>query len=171
MKIVWRRWQDGLLKKIRSSESRPVDDGDDESSHVASLMTPSGLVPLHEGLCISTLYDLWVADCDFNITQGMCEDIEEVDGVETFDVATRYRFRVGIGRLFNGDAVRRDIAEMLDADDIVADAKSKAGMAYSHYAIYCDGGEAKFVGGDDENSVINKAENVRNLVCYSWDSE
>ena len=35
--------------------------------------------------------------------------IEKTDGVETFDVFTRYRFRVGVGKAFSDSETMREI--------------------------------------------------------------
>ena len=45
-------------------------------------------------------FNFWVGHTNFNIGHGVAKTIEQVDGVETLDIYTRYRMRVCIGRHF-----------------------------------------------------------------------
>jgi hypothetical protein len=43
------------------------------------------------------------------VTEEIYDVIEEVDGVEILDIFTRYRFRIGIGEVFDAGTVMRDV--------------------------------------------------------------
>lgn len=57
--------------------------------------------------------DLWIAHARTRITPSLGRKIESVDGVETFDAFTPYRFRVGIAKLFDSDLVKQKIANLV----------------------------------------------------------
>lgn len=56
---------------------------------------------------------LWIGHTRTNITPKLAANIAKVEGVETLDVITRYRFRVGIGKLFNDRKIKSSIAELI----------------------------------------------------------
>jgi hypothetical protein len=73
-----------------------------------AVVGPLGIIPLHEDSLPSVLFNFWMGHTNFDITTGptgVKEKIEAVAGVETLDVFTRYRFRLGIGRAFDEKVV------------------------------------------------------------------
>lgn len=63
---------------------------------------------------LSDDFNLWIAYTNFNISRQDIENIESINGVESLDVYSRYRIRVGIGKLFKEDKVKEDIEYILD---------------------------------------------------------
>jgi hypothetical protein len=70
---------------------------------------PIGLVPLNEANLPSSLFNFWMGYTTFELTDDLEDAIERVDGVETLDVFTRYRFRVAVGRAHDDKNVRAAI--------------------------------------------------------------
>lgn len=62
------------------------------------LVGPMGVVPLTEHGIPSKVYDFWMGHANFNITEDIAHTIEEVPGVESLDIFTRYRFRLAVGK-------------------------------------------------------------------------
>jgi hypothetical protein len=129
--IVWQKWSDPLgeddLESIpeeeSSEEAEPVfyEDEDDRSEHETGeaiefykkptrvIMTPMGIIPYTENTASNKIFNFWLGHTNFDITMPVCRIIEQVRGVETLDIFTRYRFRIGIGKLFETSLVINDI--------------------------------------------------------------
>jgi hypothetical protein len=58
-------------------------------------------------------FDCWVGHTNFNITNSIKKALEESEGVEILKLTSRYRFFIGVGRMFDFTDVRRDIEEKL----------------------------------------------------------
>lgn len=79
--------------------------------HIRVMATPMGIIPVNENTSSSKIFNFWVGHTNFNITKSVARIIEDTDGVETLDIFTRYRFRIGIGKVFTDSEVMRDINE------------------------------------------------------------
>jgi len=73
------------------------------------LSTPMGMIPLNEQTLSSKIFNFWTGHTNFNITADIHNIIEQTEGVETLDVFTRYRLRVGVGKAFDDGVVLREI--------------------------------------------------------------
>lgn len=58
-------------------------------------------------------FDCWVGHTNFNISNTIKKTLEEVEGVEILRITSRYRFFIGVGRMFDFTDVRQDIEEKL----------------------------------------------------------
>jgi len=77
------------------------------------ITTPMGLVPLTEYTIPSKIFNFWVGHTNFTITDAVAEIIDEAEGVETLDIFTRYRLRIGIGHVFDSQLVKYNIEQLL----------------------------------------------------------
>jgi hypothetical protein len=75
--------------------------------------TSVGIIPIMDHHYISNNFSLWVGHTNFDITKSVAETIEKVDGVETLEIYSRYRFRVAIGKMFDFQEVRLAIENEL----------------------------------------------------------
>lgn len=78
-------------------------------SKIPMMMTPMGLIPYTENTACGKIFNFWMGHSNFNITQKISNKIEDIDGVETLDIFTRYRFRIGIGKAFKDSEVMHNI--------------------------------------------------------------
>ena len=62
-----------------------------------------------EHVNLSANFDCWLGHTNFNITEDVLTKLEELDGVEVLKVCSRYRFFVGIGKMFDFKEVRKTI--------------------------------------------------------------
>jgi len=62
-------------------------------------------------------FDLWYLHTNFEIKLQDVENIEQVPGVESLDIYSRYRLRIGFGKLFDRDKVKKDVEYMLDSSE------------------------------------------------------
>lgn len=76
-----------------------------------AIITPMGMIPLHEKTACTRIFKFWIGHTNFNITPSIANIIEKIDGVEILDVFTRYRFRIAIGKAFKDRNVMQNIQE------------------------------------------------------------
>ena len=130
--IVWQKWFDPLgeddldqMEEMESAtepefyteeEPEPIEHSQDEGEDFYKrptrvIMTPMGIIPYTENTASNKIFNFWVGHTNFNLNLPICRLIENAKGVETLDIFTRYRFRIGVGKLFDDKAVMRDINE------------------------------------------------------------
>jgi hypothetical protein len=130
--IIWEKWRDpfGELDEDTSPNDglgEFLDDNDDSDNdeedtdqllnnpfktiakQVKVISTPMGIVPINENTASGKIFNFWTGHTNFDITKGVFNILEVVDGVETLDVFTRYRFRIGIGKAFTDSYVMNNI--------------------------------------------------------------
>lgn len=122
-KTQWLKWQDPMDWKEgkdpeQSGEQSTIDsfdaDGEGEQArHVRMIAGPYGMIPMGEHGLGSKLYKLWVCHTNFDITKEVVGQVEKIEGVEILRVWTRYRMWVGIGNLFDTQAVQTAIDHAL----------------------------------------------------------
>ena len=69
-------------------------------SHIRSIMTPFGVLPLTEQTMASKSFKFWVGHSNFKLTEIFYKVIGEHPGIETLDILTPYRFRIAVGKMF-----------------------------------------------------------------------
>lgn len=130
--IVWQKWFDpfGLDDNDSVSQDNTEEDfdnyKDDDSEEfdqtespkvntnklsqkIKVMSTPMGIIPINDNTASSKIFNFWMGHTNFNITPHIAAVIEQTDGVETLDIFTRYRFRIGVGKAFEDSLVMRDI--------------------------------------------------------------
>ncbi len=132
-KIVCKKWIDPYLFDLSDVEWPGYDDDNDNENvyddgysdseeneditHMGKmkvLATPMGLIPMTEHSTPSKVFNFWEGHTNFNITDGVKEIVNKTDGVETFDIFTRYRMRIGIGKIFKPKDVMYSINTSLN---------------------------------------------------------
>tara|TARA_R100001143_G_C3327991_1_gene117994 strand:- start:40 stop:513 length:474 start_codon:yes stop_codon:yes gene_type:complete len=71
-----------------------------EVSHVRSIVTPFGILPLTEQTMASKHFKFWVGHSNFKLTKDFYTVIGQHPGIETLDILTPYRFRIAVGKMF-----------------------------------------------------------------------
>ena len=134
-KIGWQKYEDVLESQINNSlaeqlyenvlrnmeKYQEVEDLDIENdynySHADDTTQEFTQVTLDKEfskeILMATNYECWMGHCNFNITPQIKNSLDDIDGVEILKVCTRYRFFVGIGRMFDFADVRKAIEEKL----------------------------------------------------------
>jgi hypothetical protein len=98
----------------------PIDDLGEQPQHkhgppaflkrpIKLVMTQMGVIPMTEYSTPGKIFNFWTGHTNFSITPEIYKIIEETDGVETLDIFTRYRIKVGVGKAFHGGSVLRNI--------------------------------------------------------------
>jgi len=173
--IAWEKWDADLIEQ-EIAEQLQIDDDDEElASDAMSLMkkipklisTPVGIFQLHDKANPIKQLDCWTGHTNFDITKSVQQKIECIKGIELLMVLSRYRFFVGVGKLFDFKNVRCKLEsavcqnltkqknqdddmnkEVQDAVDLIRDIIS----ADKYWAIYVSpDGEIDYVSTNDEN--------------------
>jgi hypothetical protein len=126
--IIWQKWVDPFGD---DSEESQWTDYDNESPLVSTyqdpedpqepdkakpskktvrvIASPMGLIPYTEHTASSKIFNFWTGHTNFDLSAQIVDEIEKIEGVETLDIFTRYRFRVGIGKCFDDSSVMNRI--------------------------------------------------------------
>lgn len=137
--ILWQKWINPYeppnddIKTVDNLSEEDVDDShhwdsysedfsedEDKESLILhhtskAMITPMGMIPLHEKTACTKVFKFWIGHTNFNINQDVASTIEQIDGVEILDIFTRYRFRIAIGKAFKDREVMQNIQEAVYA--------------------------------------------------------
>lgn len=121
-KIAWEKWKNPY--KVMQQKGQSYNDNydnndsdldDDEDSQVGSVgnnlvfFTSLGPVPLTNENNPEKLFNFWVGHTNFDITHKVLNILKKAQGVEVLTIYTRYRFRIGVGKLFVPKNVMNEI--------------------------------------------------------------
>jgi len=127
--IYWEKWVDAYsteeiedlqptAEEIEYNNNNPLNDSfmDDMplySVPIKTIMTPFGVLPLTETSLASKHFKFWVGHANFRLFEDYIPVIEQCDGVESVDILTPYRFKIGIGLLFQDRQVMNNVRAAL----------------------------------------------------------
>jgi len=118
--VYWEKWIDAYTPEetevvLLDEESLEEDQGisfEEELGvefkkfkNIQTIFTPFGVLPLTEQSLASSYFKFWVGHTNFKITPKFHRIMSNVEGVESIDVFTPYRFRIGIAKLFKDRTV------------------------------------------------------------------
>ena len=135
--IAWQKYEDYIEKQISSPvltnimqnlmslhsnlEEETEDDVDDEdymdleTKEASKILTP--FLPLTNqiinDITMLSSFDCWIGHTNFDITPKIKTILDSIEGVEVLKILSRYRFFIGIGKLFDFKEVRKEIEEDL----------------------------------------------------------
>ena len=134
--IIWEKWRDPFLgydENYIDIEAEPMpqflddtdeeteEDDEDEPHHIIKsskpvrvIATPMGLIPYNEYTASGKIFNFWTGHTNFNITKNVARIIETTNGIETLDIFTRYRFRIGIGKAFEDRTIMKSIEDRIN---------------------------------------------------------
>jgi hypothetical protein len=182
-KIAWEKWEDSseeassqkMLAQLFSEQNHLDPDAEEEevdineiySGFMAELPTlvssPVGVYKLHDRMSPTKQFDCWMGYTNFDITEETKNNIESVPGVELLVVLTRYRFFIGVAKLFKFRDVRVSIEKFLcnnEKENLVEDKKVQKEIntikesisENRHWAIFVfPNGEIDYVSSNDKN--------------------
>lgn len=126
--IIWEKWQDPILNNLTDISDQMMNNHTDEYEEDYNteedgdtfdqpkvaykypiIITPMGILPYNEKTSCDKIFNFWVGHTNFSITKEICDILEESIGVETLDIFTRYRFRIGIGKAFKDSKIMTNI--------------------------------------------------------------
>jgi hypothetical protein len=83
----------------------PEDIDDDDPS---GIMIPMSSKLVEDAMMI-TNFDCWLGHTNFDITPDIKKALDKTEGVELLKVMSRYRFFIGVGKMFEFAKVRKSI--------------------------------------------------------------
>ena len=171
-KIAWEKWEDtspaepmpsSLFSNVESESEDLEEHADfdvaDFFEKIPKLVhTPLGVYQIDDSMSPMKQFDCWLGHTNFDITDSVQEHIESTPGVEVLVILTRYRFFLGVGKLFSFRDVRVSIenavcnkddnakSEFSIVDTEVENIKSEL-SEYKHWAIFIfPNGEISHIG-------------------------
>ncbi len=194
-RIIWRRWRDPMAPLVKRDGAEPDDDHEEvfaaasrddvldgepaelrprerRGSFGPGIVGPFGVIPLHEENLPSKLFEFWMGHCNFDLTEKVVDEIKRVPGVETLDVGTRYRFRLGVGKAFAGRQVRDAVSDAACGRSALAALKALMGATHPFWSVYVmPGGRLEAAAGETAEEAAGKGrrfEKAANEVFRSW---
>jgi hypothetical protein len=126
--IYWSAWVDAYnneeAEKVKQKYRETVEEFKEEfleeeliedfyEQPYKTIMTPFGILPITEQSLASNHFKLWVGHCNFKLLEKHYEIIENCKGVESIDILTPYRFRLGIGMMFEDREIMNGVKKAL----------------------------------------------------------
>lgn len=122
-KIGWQKYEDVIQTEMYSpiasmilEEFSPeIQEQEEDYEEESRFPQESFIVPknFYETISLMSRFDCWIGHTNFNITTSIKDKLNEVDGIEVLNVISRYRFFVGIGKMFKFTDVRKDIEDSI----------------------------------------------------------
>lgn len=135
-KIGWQKYEDllesqmdsplldSLMRKFHSQDLLGDDEFEEFTEEEIEMMAalqqnqPQMMVPvddkLMENITLAQNFDCWMGHTNFNLTKEIRDKLNKTDGIEVLKICSRYRFFVGIGRMFDFKDVRQNIEKLLE---------------------------------------------------------
>ena len=132
LKIGWQKYEDFLDKQINSpaieqivqsitNKASEEEESEDEAIYQdgayeeteddgGAFMLPM-TAQFFQDLSMLSTYDCWLGHTNFDITQSIKQKLDMIEGIEVLKICSRYRFFIGIGRMFEFKNVRSDIEQ------------------------------------------------------------
>ena len=135
-KIGWQKYEDVLESQLHSPFVQEVmlqlqeqeqaiirdliETGDYEAmeqDYTEAVPVQSSAVQISEELikeaAVLSNFDCWIGHSNFDITESIKDKLEKTSGVEVLKIQSRYRFFIGVGRMFEFQDVRKNIEKTL----------------------------------------------------------
>lgn len=129
-KIGWQKYEEAISDQLDSSimkrivSQAPIDDGpefedmeDAVEIHADKVITIPMPVPIPPDVAnevsVTTNFDCWIGHTNFELMESMRDTLNRIDGVELLQIRHRYRFFIGLGKMFKFSDVRRAIEQAL----------------------------------------------------------
>lgn len=135
-KIGWQKFEDLIESQLTSPVMDRVykaiysqyqtmaeeDFSEEEIEMMQELMeaedpSPQAALPIDQktldNISMASSFDCWMGHTNFNITEDTLDNLNKMEGVEVLKICSRYRFFIGIGRMFDFKEVRKSIEDSL----------------------------------------------------------
>jgi hypothetical protein len=127
LKIGWQKYEDIMEEQLSSplitsimqnmmiqnmqnegAEDDEISEELDEHNHTVPQIVPISEQLLEEVTMLSN-FDCWMGHTNFDITPKIKEQLNKIQGVEVLKICSRYRFFIGVGKMFSFTDVRKNI--------------------------------------------------------------
>ena len=176
-KIVWENWKNPMLPDFEVQ----IDDEPDEEyvetrkeiarskAFTGQFMAgPMGVIPLTNSGNPERIFKLFVGHTNFNVSEPFMEAIKVLPGVEILKVMSRYRIWLGVGQLFEANAVKASISGLLKKPQASNKSNTLADMANRKFKHWSTGkmsnGKAELITANSEEELLNKVRSAAGFV-------
>ncbi len=189
--IKFFKWIDPLdrLEKIKDEDSEAYENLEKSGANIGNgplLVGPMGVIPLTEHNQASKVFNFWMMHSNFDIGFMEKEALEQIPGVETLEIFTRYRARISVGQAFEEKDVLEEIEHVLcpkektkvipkigEVNDGIKLIQEHLRNRYKFWAIFVlPNGEIDYRTGDSQdivNDKINEYEGKYSNILKSWE--
>ena len=124
-KIGWQKYEDMLEGQLDSPLidaliERLPEVKEEQFEEPETLAQQDLVIPVDEkmveNIALTTNFDCWMGHTNFNITPATKSLLNKIDGIEVLKVCSRYKFFIGIGKMFDFNDVRAMIELELDTN-------------------------------------------------------
>jgi len=137
-KIAWQKYEDYIEKQLTSPiltnilqniaslhnlSNDEIDDEEDDEDYLPVNSAEDETKPLSpilpitnqviEDVSMLAIFDCWVGHTNFDLTPNIKNMLDKIPGIEVLKILSRYRFFIGVGKLFDFKEVRKEIEENL----------------------------------------------------------
>lgn len=125
-KIGWQKYEDIIDSHINSpildsilEKYTEVTNEESEEIHEEEEVLEQNLtmLPLSDkmldDIAMLNNFECWMGHTNFDITPDIKETLNVIEGIELLKICSRYRFFIGIGRMFNFKEVRKLIDQQI----------------------------------------------------------
>jgi hypothetical protein len=125
-KIGWQKYEDLIEQQIKSPLSGLLlgamlpkleeMEADEDAGSLLEQNEPFVMaIPesLSSEIQLTTNFDCWIAHTNFDITETIKSAINKIEGIEVLKIHSRYRFFIGVGKMFDFKEVRKEIENRL----------------------------------------------------------
>tara|TARA_B100001778_G_scaffold331885_1_gene337111 strand:- start:2600 stop:3010 length:411 start_codon:yes stop_codon:yes gene_type:complete len=133
-KIGWQKYEDiieenisspimdSILNKLAEKASDDEDEGyKDSYSESEETEETHAMIPMSrqlvEDISMLTNFDCWMGHTNFDITPNIKNELDLIKGVELLKICSRYRFFIGVGKMFDFKDVRQRIEDTILTGD------------------------------------------------------
>ena len=169
-KIAWERWADEILEDDNVDMLEDIDDDEENNDEIMriegmiampmpmTIRTPLGEYSPVESMSPSNMFDCWICHTNFDITEADKSALDLVEGVEALKIMSRYRFFIGIGKMFSLTEVRPlvEIALGVNKYNVISQLISEiSGKKRWAIGIYGDGTCKSITSDSDSDEAYN----------------
>ncbi len=134
-KIAWQKYENVLEEQVSStffldiikqfygklSNDKPEEEDlnlkEDDLEDDVEILNAGMMMPMNpkifDELSMITNFDCWIGHTNFDITNDTKKILDNTEGVEVLKIFSRYRFFIGVGKMFKFQDVRNNIEKQL----------------------------------------------------------
>ena len=122
---------------MEDADEEMADDAMELMSKIPKLVsTPLGVFQLYDKMSPMKQFECWMGYTNFDITGHIQKNIENINGVELLSIISRYRFFIGVGKLFSFKTVRVDAENLLGCNNKNPEKQTSENIAEAYEALY-----------------------------------
>jgi len=131
-KIGWQKYEDAVEEQLSSpliqlaishalpevpteeADSEKISSFEDKDDQQA-MFHPIIALPeeMTHDFAMAASFDCWFGHTNFNITPIIKDILDKAEGVEVLKICSRYRFFIGVGRMFDFKHVRKELEKII----------------------------------------------------------